>query len=404
MVRANSLLYAIYVCLIISILCAALLYIANLYGQLNVYYNNHEDLYIQNQSFVNYALANMQKDDNQTSEILEENGIESFYEAKPYGLLSILKATSLVGNDTVVSTHIIGGEIPSKTCIYTPAQSRPLSYSGTVKLIGDRYLPSDYIKVAYINNKPNKLEVSGKLINPEQKLPELSDNFFKAFMGSKGIITKINDLPQKESVYYNSFLQPTVQVVMSGTLLSDIKIKGNIIITSNDSIVVAASASLQDIILMAPKVFISNDFKGSVQVFATEKIEVGNKVILTYPSALCIYNTSKQKTSIIAGEQLAISGAIVLYSGETLKRENDLIQIGQAGNITGDIYCTGDVMLKSDVYGAVYAGKFMYKTFSGEYDNCIADVEINALKRPKFFVSVPLFKNKTNYAAIKKAM
>jgi hypothetical protein len=58
MVRAHSLLYAIYISLIVSIICGALLYFANLYGQLNLYYNLQEELYLQNQSVVNYALGN----------------------------------------------------------------------------------------------------------------------------------------------------------------------------------------------------------------------------------------------------------------------------------------------------------------------------------------------------------
>ena len=58
MIKANSLLYAIYICLLISMICCGLLFYFNLYGQLNQYYRLQEDLFIENQSVVNYALGN----------------------------------------------------------------------------------------------------------------------------------------------------------------------------------------------------------------------------------------------------------------------------------------------------------------------------------------------------------
>ena len=188
MVKAHSLLYAIYICLIVSLLCGALLYIANMYNQLNIYYTTHEELYIQNQSLVNYALANPNK---KTIEIEEEQTVGSSYELKPYGLLTVLTAKSFVANDTVTSVHFAAASTNDKLCVFLTNLDRSLSYSGDVKLIGDKKLPSDFIKPIYI--LPQKYFVNFIFHNLMQKSNNLyhflchilTENIFLLFRGFK---------------------------------------------------------------------------------------------------------------------------------------------------------------------------------------------------------------------------
>ena len=138
MVKAHSLLYAIYICLIVSIICGALLYFSNLFSQLNLYYNLQEELYIQNQSVLNFALGNktipteIEKDEN--------SGIEGSYETKPNGLLSLVLAKSYVSNDTVSSVHFVGARNTDKNAIYLTNLSKSLYYFGKVKVISNNQL------------------------------------------------------------------------------------------------------------------------------------------------------------------------------------------------------------------------------------------------------------------------
>ncbi|MFH6996018.1 hypothetical protein, partial [Flavobacterium sp. FlaQc-48] len=170
MVKAHSLLYAIYVCLIVSIICGALLYFSNLYNQLNLYYNLQEELYIQNQSVLNFVLghklaqAAIEKDEN--------SGIEGSYETKSHGLLSVVLAESYISNDTVSSVHFVGAQNRDKNAIYLTNLSKSLFYSGKVKLIGNNQLPSTFIETSYINNSLNKLTAEGKITISESQLPE----------------------------------------------------------------------------------------------------------------------------------------------------------------------------------------------------------------------------------------
>lgn len=403
MVKAHSLLYAIYICLIVSIICGALLYFSNLYNQLNLYYNLQEELYIQNQSVVNFALGNkvipqeIQKD--------EKSGIEGLYKTKNYGLLTLLLAESFVGNDTVTSAHFVGSYHSDKTAVYLTNQSRALSYSGNVTLTGNIALPSTFIETTYINNRPNKLTTNGKVTLSDYSLPEINPEFEKIFDTMQGTKTLLKEVEKpKDSIYYNSFLNETKDIYINSSL-TNIIFKGNFILRSKDSIRVRKNTVLEDVILIAPKITFEAGFKGNVQAFATKGIELEEKVILNYPSVLCVYGKKEEESKINIKKESIISGAVVLFGNLPHELNKKSIVIAEQGLIFGDIYCTGKLSLRSNVYGAVYTNRFFIQTPASSYDNTISDIEINATKKPDYFISIPLFTTqKTTYGILKKVL
>jgi len=403
MIKAHSLLYAIYICLIVSIICGALLYFANLYNQLNLYYNLQEELYIQNQSDVNFALGN--KILPQEIEKDENSGIEGRYKTKSYGLLTLLLAESSVGNDTVTSAHFVGNYVTDKTAVYLTNISKSLSYSGTVTLTGNSELPSDFIDAAYINNSPNKFTNNGKITVSDIRLPEINPDFEKIFEETEGVKTALKDVEKpKDSLYYNSFFNETKEIYINSSL-SNIIFKGNFILKSQDSIRIKKSTVLEDVILIAPKITFEAGFKGTVQAFATKGIELEEKVTLNYPSVICVYNKNEEESKIVIKKESTISGAVVLFGNSPDDFDKSSIEIAEEGLIFGDIYCTGKLALRSNVYGSVYTNRFFVKTMASTYDNTISDVEINASKRPAYFISIPLFNNqKSAYGILKKVL
>nr|WP_199001219.1 hypothetical protein [Flavobacterium sp. ASV13] len=403
MIKAHSLLYAIYVCLIVSIICGALLYFSNLYNQLNLYYNLQEELYIQNQSVLNFALGNktvpaeIEKDEN--------SGIEGSYETKPYGLLSLVLAQSHVSNDTVSSVHFVGAQNLDKNAIYLTNLSKSLFYSGKVKLVGNNQLPSTFIETSYINNNLNQLIAEGKNTVSEPQLPEINPDFKKIFQGLKSEKTKLSDVEKpKDSLFYNSFFNITKEISIKSSLTNSI-FKGNFILRSEDSIRVKRNTVLEDVILIAPKITFEEGFTGTVQAFATKGIELEEKVILKYPSVICVFNDSANESKIKIKKECQITGAVVLFGNTDNLIDKNTIEIDEKGLLFGDLYCTGKLMLKSNVYGSVYTNKFFLKTTSSSYENMISDIEINTDKRPHYFISIPLFNTqKTTYGVIKKVL
>lgn len=404
MLKAHSLLYAVYICLIVSILCGALLYFANLYNHLNLFYNIRENLYIQNQSAVNYALGDAYP---QPVSFLEEStGVTSVSETKSFGLLDMLIVRSFVGNDTIASTHFVGKYNRNKTCIYLSNFSEPLSFSGNVRLIGDKNLPSKSISQNYRSTAVSELTAKGNIDISDRMLPAINPKFTEVFILSTHKRFGLKDLTRKnDSVYYNSFLNEAIEIQVNGSLLNNVIIKGNFILHSNDSIVVSKNVVLEDVIVKAPKITIKDGFKGNLQLFATEKINVGSEVILAYPSVVCVSNTTKEKSSITIKEKSKIYGAIVLFGNPINTIDDNQIKIDKDTFLIGDIYCSGKAMLAGTVYGSVYTNRFFFSNGFTNYDNCLVNTEIDNTKRPSYFVSIPLFENKNSqYGILKKVL
>lgn len=403
MVRAHSLLYAVYVCLIVSILCAALLYISTLYTTLNQFYNSREDLYLENQSVLNYALS---IGDAENTVVNEENGISSGYQLKSHGLLKVAIVKSALKNDTVSSAHFIGHYADKQTALFLSGFSNPLSYSGKVTLIGNKNLPTKSIEVNFIHSTENKLISTGKIALSPSILPEINPEFKKAFEETNSPKLLLKDLERnKDSIYYNSFLNKTIEVQLPNASLQNVIIKGNFILYARDSILIKENNILEDVVIKAPIIKISKGFKGTFQAFATKKIALEEEVTLAYPSVLCIYNNSNEKSELTINRECSIYGAVILFGSPLEKIDDNEIVFSEKSKLIGDVFCSGKLMVKGSIFGSVYTNRFFSKTISGTYENCIIDAEIDITKRPNYFISIPLFKEKNEpYGVFKKVL
>lgn len=404
MIKAHSLLYAVYVCLIIGVLCGCLIMLSNLYNQLNIYYVTHESLYINNQSAVNFALGNNMIID---EELLtdEKTGITSKFQLKQHGLLPLLLTQTYVSNDTVVSAHFVGQRNNNNTALYVSNFSQPLNVSGKVTIKGDTYLPSERLKDVYIDNKPNEINFSGKKEISTINLPEISSTV-KDIYNNIIPLKSFNQIEKRnDSIYVNSFFNETIKIKLQSINLEKTILKGNFILTSNDSIYIKKNNTLEDVIIIAPKVGIEEGFEGNIQVFAKENITIEENVTLNYPSLLCVYSNKEEKTFLNINENVKIFGLVMLFGSNLKNMDKNHINIKEKGTIVGNIYCSGILDIKSNVIGSVYTSKVQFKTNSSNHINCIADIEIDVTKKPKIFRDISIFNAKnSSYEIIKKAL
>ena len=401
MLKAHSLLYAIYVCLIVSLICGAMLYIATLYDQLNLTYLTREELYIKNQSLVNYALGNMDMP-GEADDVAGEGN--AFFETTPYGLLTVLKATTTNVRDTVTSVHFTGQYPDNKTCLYLSDYSTPLLYGGEVTLNGEQKLPPQKPSPKHLNGEKAKLNTSGKITPSGKRLPAVN-TFVKQFLTEKrNPVQNLGDLKRvNDSLYYNSFKNPTIEIKISPGSMQNIHIKGNFILCCNNDLLIGKSCTLEDVIVIAPRITFESGFKGTLQCFAKTEITVEENVVLGYPSVVCIYNESVEKSNLNIKEHCKIIGAVVSTGFPIRMMESNFIDIGKEGLIVGDVYCEGMLSLYSNVYGAVYTSKLLYEGGATKQENMLFDVTIDIMKRPGYFVPFPLMENKNNsYGLIKR--
>ncbi|AWM15200.1 hypothetical protein DI487_15930 [Flavobacterium sediminis] len=405
MVKAHSLLYAVYVCLLVGLLIGGLLILSNLYNQLNLFYETREGLYINNQSTINFALGNQLAAD---EEILTEEGtgIRSAFRTKKHGLQTVLLTESFLQNDTIQSAHLIGQKLQDNIALYVANFTQSLSVSGKVTVKGNLFLPNERLKETYIENKPNIISVQGRKNISEVQLPKLSEDCKKIFEDRNTVKVSFNQLEaQNDSLYFNSFFNETIEIQIANSYLDDKIIKGNFILSSHDSIVIRNTNTLEDVIVMAPKVSIEEGFKGNIQVLAKEKIYVGKKAELTYPSVLCLYNETDKKATVFIDEETKISGLVLAFGNDVLHLENNWIETSDFDTITGTVYSTGKLTLKGQLFGSAYASRMVHTTKTSNYSNCMADVAIDLTHKPKVFIDLPIFDNqKQHYGILKKVL
>jgi hypothetical protein len=401
MLKANSLLYAVYVCLIVSLLCAGLLYLSTLYIRLNDFYNTQEELLVQNESYLNFALANL-SNENQGEN--NEQGFGNSFSIKQHGLLKYTTITSNFNKDTLQTIHFIGKQNNDDMALYVPKSSLPINYSGNVIIDGDFCLPSQQINLNYLTSGLNSLKVNGKFKQSEDLIPKLNEEFLNQCRLLKSSISNKNNYKVKtDTINSNSFANSQIHLLVSSQL-NQLKIEGNFIINNNNFIEIGPETKLNDVVVFAPKIKIKKDFKGTAQFLATEEIIIEDNVELYYPSAVCIYNSSEKKSLLSIGENVTIQGLIASFGYTPKNVADNEIYIGIKSTIIGTIYCFGNLTLQANVIGSIYTNKISGKTSSGQYENNIINVSISKKKLPKYYVPFDLFQNDLNkpYAVIKK--
>lgn len=399
-VKANSLLYAVYVCLIVAIICSGLLYFSGLYNMLNLYYNTREALFVQNDSAVNYFLADGNIENDQ---LMTDDGIASFVTYKNYGLIKVATVRSLYHNDTISSSHFIGSYPSTSKAIHLAEFSSPISFSGTVTLIGDKTLPSGIISDRYIGNVPNVLNSKGKASLATDMLPDIRSDFKNGLPIISCKAATFGDIePNPQGIYINSFDDETLKVTTGYTI--DAKgVKGNFVITAKDSIEINPALVMEDIIINAPVVRIKSGFSGSVQIYATTKVIVEDGVTLKYPSSVVVYNATDNKATIDIGVKSAVYGAVVLYGNPIKRMDINNIRLSKNSLVVGDVYATGKVIAGGSIYGTLYAYGLSGQNRQIVYENCLIDTTIDVSLRPDYFVSMPLFnEKKASFEPIKK--
>lgn len=398
MVKAHSLLYAIYISLLIALLTAGILYFSNVYRWLNIYYNTTEDLIIENQSCVNYSLRNFNEKDTVYNSL---KGFSSTMDSQNFGLFKLLTVKSFNKKDTVTSTHFLGENCKNEDALFLANFSKSLNYFGNLKIVGNTYLPDERIGQIYISNTINNLFVSRKARLSEIQLPKLDTKIEDAFNAVFNVIDKGNVTPLK-NVNINSFTNKT-QIVKWNISPDKLILKGNVILFSKDSIVIKKEDILEDIIVFASKIRVEEGFKGNVQLFSIREINISKNVELKYPSSIVVFNKTKEESSIFIDKEVKICGSVLLFGNELVDLGKNKIDILSNGQILGDIYCSGKLSLQSNVFGSVYTNRFFLEINQTKYDNTLANIEINPSKLPIFYYRLPLFNQKNvSYEVVKK--
>lgn len=408
MVQAGSLLYAVYVCLLISVLSTALIFIFNCNLEISTRQAVQSDLIDLCDSCIDLYLSDSENFVDFNSEKLSpfDNGLVCKFSKKKWGSYIKLTVKAFFKKDTIQKSAFVGprGDKDMQALVVCD-WDKPLKVSGFTTIKGNMKIPATGYKTVNIlgNNQLNKPILIGNITKSSQSLPEISIPILEA-METAGTKTSLSKIDKGSPVYKGFGKRPLIIELEKGEQLNSLSFKGNIVIKSVDTLYIDSSTKIEDVIVQAPKIVIGNGFEGRAQFFAANEIFVEEDVLLAYPSGLVVTSgNSLSEKKITLSKDSKVYGGIVIHGATLDEKENNKMIVYENALVMGTLYCNGKLQLEGNVMGTVYAHKLQLETKSGTYDDVLLNVKIDALNVPKGFIHLPLFKQqeKNTYGIIK---
>ncbi|HKG08722.1 MAG TPA: hypothetical protein VKB19_19790 [Pedobacter sp.] len=325
------------------------------------------------------------------------NGRDSVsLEKKTWGLYELGLVKSWIGADTLSDSFLIGTPLmDTLKVLYLADEDRPMSISGKSLIKGTAYLPKSGIKAAYVESSgyDDKKLVYGAIRDSGRELPEPDAALLKHIQDLIADEAEVSD-PLPDAME-NSFFHPVKRLHLKGYdgFLSRFKARGNVIVSSDSLLVIDAHCRLDRVILVAPYVRIEDNFRGNLQVIATDSISIGNDVQLDYPSALMVLKNDSAgfQPKIRIGERTTVEGQLFAWE-KTSSLLMPLIQIGSASVVKGEVWSKGYIALSKTarVNGSVSAIRLMARVSSAIYENYLIDVKLDKTLLPKYYLSTKL--------------
>ncbi|MBQ4821387.1 hypothetical protein [Aquimarina sp. MMG016] len=397
MLKAGSLLYAIYVCLIIAILSGGLIYIFTINKSLASRYEVKAQLVDRCESCFDYYLSNPDGFEKKALQKIDlfDDGLICEFKKERWGMYAKLQGKAYFRKDTVENSFIVGQRKQKRPlALYLCDFGEELKISGITEIKGDMKLPKKRYKVVNIlgNQQANNPKVIGNIGVSSQNLPKIIPPQLTYPHNIKE--TSLSSFKKNELIY-RGFDQETMLIYLDkGENLDRMRIKGNFIIKSNDTIKIDDTSKIEDVIIQAPKVVIEEDFEGSIQIYADKEVVIESYVKLRYPSCIVIDDSTRDyDKKIEIAEDVEIYGGIVIDGNSFRERQNNFVTVEENSMIVGDVYCNGILELKGSVIGSVYAHKLQLETRSSKYADVILNGLIDTENIPEGYVKLPLFVN-----------
>ncbi len=281
--------------------------------------------------------------------------------------------------------------------LYLADTKNPLCLVGKALIKGNCFIPKAGIKHGYVEGRhyerdelpEGKSSLSDSILpltTEKIKYNSLNSMLSRISIGSNLEISNYSDI-EGESIT-NSFYNTAMILYETGDIFINKTISGNMIIVSEEDIVIGRNSSLKDILVYGKNIVIESGFSGSIQCFARDTILVEQNCNLTYPSALATINLSKTENKSMLGIKsgVQIEGTVLQYSLFSKRFSKPAILISEDALIIGQVYSTSSMELLGNVYGSLFSNMIVLSKPSARYINHLMDVEINLNKLPEWFV------------------
>jgi hypothetical protein len=271
----------------------------------------------------------------------------SFGVYKVHLLTTILSAQK----DTLNSAWWSGVINQDTSALYIVDKGNPVKYKGNVAISGNVEISS----LSNVNEKlrsviyaPSKLQFNGSLLESQNSLPVLVTQF--------KVPEVLEEFRFRESELYtnilkHSFKEETIEILLDNTVVNDMVLSNNIILSSKRKVVITSNNYLKNVLIIAPEVEITAGFTGKLQIKASEKITIRENVTLEEGSSLWLEGDAENKIpSISIGPFSEINAVCVMLRS----KNQSFFSLDKNAAFNGMIYNQGVTEANGVITGSLY--------------------------------------------------
>lgn len=413
-IKAGAMQFTMFLVVVVALLLAAFIILVNTQKQFKIKTAFVKEAVTNADFGIQYTLQNNIILNDTISVNLQDEDFKTLKVHRDYwGVFQKVVSSSTIKKNHFKKVALVGTpqQQKNRTALYVQDNNRPLVIVGKTKIQGVAYLPKQGVRTGNISGHSYYgSQLIYGVTKESSELPKLSKELLENIKATEKRIEAIDqnnflDL-SKNRIHQNSFFNP-LQIIYSKQpiLLSQVSLVGHILVQSKTKIIVDASSTLKDIVLIAPEIELKDYVKGTFQAIATKEISVGKYCKLNYPSALVlnestnrvqVINNNENTAFINVSEGTNIKGAIA-YFGET-KNYKAQVFIDEHVTITGEIFCNKNLELIGDVEGSVYTSNFIANQSGSAYQNHIYNGTISIDKLPEEYVGLAFKDSKKEVA------
>ena len=399
-IRASALQFAILVGTLVALLLSSFLLLTH----------THRFFSYQASSLIESIQTTQERIQNTLREgfSIPENVPNSSYESTQlattaWGGFMQLRAATTSHNKTFTKSALIGhAKSESPLALHQGDAELPLVVVGNARIVGSSLLSDKGIKAGVISGTYYNGEQLywGQIETHEGGLPDLHEEWKQQLQGYLNFIPSAHtEFGTIEKSHSNSFHAPLLVSYNSEAARLTEKYTGHLLIWSSDTITVMPQAQLRDVMIVAPHIKIEAGFSGNAHFVSSQSIDVGSGSHLKYPSSLVVWNEFQEPTdssqeqgpNIQLHENVTFEGTIIqLWEGQgPTQNTSSQIKVDPGVQISGHLYCEGNLQLEGTVHGSVYTQRFITEAGGSRYINHLYDGQIKARQLPEDFGGLP---------------
>lgn len=326
--------------------------------------------------------------------------IDSFYLRKEaWGLYDLLHIQAKHGPANVMTSCFAGQTPKEHFSLYLTDKRQPLILTGKAKLKGKLFLPPSGIRSGHIGRisyqHPQLYEGSVSHSSTQSKKislvssPHIKRELDKIDAASPSTETYILEGEARELSWRKAAFSYRFP---HNLILENCNFSGKVLIISSGKIRIKARNQIQHAIIIGREIEIEAGFHGSIQVFATESIQLEGEVELSYPSL--VYLAKKGESAQLEVQNGSRVEGALIYENQTFQsgiHREDFVSISHAAEIYGLVYAQHNLDLQGKIKGQVITDNFLLRTPASLYRNHIMDGEISFDELDEMYVAPHIY-------------